>query len=147
MGFDAVNSRGMWEAECAAVGNKWLKILRSQISFIVGGALLQKYEYGDIIKNLFSQEDELENVYPTILPGYDRTARSARQAIIYHGSTPKLFGKHVDMALKLIEKKKDEHKIVFLKSWNEWGEANYMEPDLKYGLGYLKELKKRILGD
>jgi hypothetical protein len=147
MGFDAVNSRGMWEAECAAVGNKWLKILRSQISFRLGGALLQKYEYGDIIKNLFSQEDELENVYPTILPGYDRTARSARQAIIYHGSTPKLFGKHVDMALKLIEKKKDEHKIVFLKSWNEWGEANYMEPDLKYGLGYLKELKKRILGD
>ena len=147
MGFDAVNSRGMWEAECSAVGNKWLKMLRSQISFKFGGAVLQKYKYEDIIDNLFSEEDKEENVYPTILPGYDRTARSARQAIIYHGSTPKLFGKHVDMALKLIQNKKDEHKIVFLKSWNEWGEANYMEPDLKYGLAYLKELKKRIFGD
>jgi hypothetical protein len=144
VGFDAVNSRGMWEAECAAVGNKWLKILRSQISFRFRGALLQKYQYKDIIKHLFSEEDKKENVYPTILPGYDRTARSAREAIIYHGSTPELFGKHLDMALDHIKHKENDHKILFLKSWNEWGEANYMEPDIKHGRKYLNELKKRI---
>jgi hypothetical protein len=137
----------MWEAECAAVGNKWLKMLRSQISFKLGGAVLQKYRYEDIINNLYSEEDKKENVYPTILPGYDRTARSGRQAIIYYGSTPQLFGNHVDSAVKLVENKKEENRIIFLKSWNEWGEANYMEPDLKHGLGYLKELKKRICGN
>lgn len=144
MGFDAVNTRGMWEAECAAVGNKWLKMLRSQISFRLNGAVLQKYDYKDIIEHLYSEDDEIENVYPTILPGYDRTARSAREAVIYHGSTPEFFGRHLDLAFEKIKNKKQEHKILFLKSWNEWGEANYMEPDIKYGWGFLNELKKRV---
>lgn len=44
-------------------------------------------------------------------------------------------------AIKLISKKKDEHKILFLRSWNEWAEGNYMEPDLKFGKGYLDALR------
>lgn len=35
---------------------------------------------------------------------------------------------------------KKQNKIVFLKSWNEWGEGNYMEPDLKYGKGFIRAL-------
>lgn len=31
-----------------------------------------------------------------------------------------------------------------IKSWNEWGEGNYMEPDLKYGRGYINALRKSI---
>ena len=41
-----------------------------------------------------------------------------------------------------IAKKKDEHKIVILKSWNEWGEGNYVEPDIMYGRGYIDALSK-----
>ena len=31
-----------------------------------------------------------------------------------------------------------------LKSWNEWGEGNYMEPDLKFGKEYIKALRDAI---
>ena len=37
-----------------------------------------------------------------------------------------------------------DKQIVFIQAWNEWGEGNYMEPDLKYGRGYLEEMKKAI---
>jgi hypothetical protein len=40
--------------------------------------------------------------------------------------------------------KEPEHRIAFIKSWNEWGEGNYMEPDLKFGRGYLEALKQAI---
>ena len=42
-----------------------------------------------------------------------------------------------------IEKK--DNKICFLKSWNEWGEGNYVEPDLKFGRGFLNSLKEVLV--
>ena len=46
--------------------------------------------------------------------------------------------------LTFVKDKPDEEKIVFLRSWNEWGEGNYIEPDLKYGRGHLEALKKAL---
>ena len=79
------------------------------------------------------------------MPQWDRSPRSGRRAIIYYGSTPQLFGEHIENAFELVKDKEEEHKIIFLKSWNEWGEGNYVEPDIKYGTKYLDELKKRLL--
>lgn len=33
---------------------------------------------------------------------------------------------------------------MFLKSWNEWGEGNYVEPDREFGRGYLETIASRI---
>ena len=33
---------------------------------------------------------------------------------------------------------------MFLKSWNEWGEGNFMEPDLTFGRGFIEALRKAI---
>ena len=44
----------------------------------------------------------------------------------------------------MIKDKPKEHKILFLMSWNEWGEGNYMEPDIEFGKGYIKALREVI---
>ena len=46
------------------------------------------------------------------------------------------------MAMDLVKEKNNEHKIIFLQAWNEWAEGNHVEPDLKYGHGYLDVLEK-----
>ena len=47
-------------------------------------------------------------------------------------------------SIDIIADKEDEHKILFVRSWNEWGEGNYIEPDLKYGHGFLEAIKESI---
>ena len=64
---------------------------------------------------------------------------------MYKNSTPELFEKSVEIALKHIENKQEEHKILFAFAWNEWGEGAYLEPDIKFGRGYLEALRSAII--
>ena len=47
-------------------------------------------------------------------------------------------------AINIIKDKQEEHRIVFLKSWNEWGEGNYVEPDFEFGHGWLEAIKESV---
>ena len=146
MGFDAIAPSNLWYAESKAKG-KIIKMIEHKLRiYFPKIAPLDKYKYKDIIAHLFTEYDKMENGYPSIVPNWDRSPRGGRRAVIYTGSTPELFKKHVLDAMELIKDKQPEHKILFLRSWNEWAEGNYMEPDLKFGHGYLDALKEVILG-
>ena len=95
-------------------------------------------------QNYFAPEDTWENVYPTILPQWDRTPRVASQDGIYVNATPEKFAQHIIRAKEIIKNKGKEHQILFLKSWNEWGEGNYVEPDLMYGHGFLEAIFSNV---
>lgn len=84
-----------------------------------------------------------ENVYPTIIPNWDHSPRSGKRGYVITKSTPNLFKEHVEQIINAVKHKQEP--IVFLKSWNEWGEGNYMEPDLKYGKKYLEVLHDLII--
>jgi hypothetical protein len=141
LGFDAINTNGQWHAESIIKG-KYIKLLKHKLIHKLGGFTLDKYDYKDVIKYLNTDYNKKLEVYPTILPQWDRTARSGRKASIYHGSTPELFAVHVNETINQIMHKPFENRLVFIKSWNEWAEGNYMEPDIEFGHGYLNALKE-----
>lgn len=101
-------------------------------------------EYSDVIKHNDSPLYSVENIYPAIIPNWDPSPRRGLNSLIYNNSSPDLFYNHVKRVLSRINSKKNSNKIVFLKSWNEWAEGNYMEPDLKWGKGYIQALKRAI---
>ncbi|OXA92189.1 glycosyltransferase WbsX family protein [Flavobacterium hercynium] len=90
------------------------------------------------------EEDKKEHIFPSIIPGWDHTPRSGKEGLVMTGSTPEWFESHVKEAVNIIQNKKADNKIIFIKSWNEWAEGNYMEPDLKWGKKYLEALKRQI---
>ena len=99
-------------------------------------------DYSEAIKYLI-YKGKLDNYYyPSVMPNWDNTPRSNKNGVIFHNSTPELFEQHLKDAIDIVKDYPDENKIIFLKSWNEWAEGNHLEPDLKWGLQYLKKIKK-----
>ena len=83
-------------------------------------------------------------VYPTVIPNWDNTARSHTRGVVLHGSTPELFRSHLQEALNLVKSRRIEERIIFVKSWNEWAEGNYLEPDQRFGHDYLKVIRDEV---
>jgi hypothetical protein len=102
------------------------------------------FQYREVSKYFSGEEDSLANVFPSIIPNWDHTPRSGRGGLVYSKSTPDLFRIHLKHLFQRLRKKSRENNVVFIKSWNEWAEGNYMEPDLKYGRRYLEVLKEEI---
>ena len=106
---------------------------------------LQSFNYSEFVPYLSNkEEDSMLQSIPQILCNWDHSPRSGKNALILNNATPNEFGKHVETVLKIVANKPINKRFIFLKSWNEWGEGNYMEPDLRYGKGYIKELAKLI---
>ena len=84
----------------------------------------------------------MSNVFPSIIPNWDHTPRSESKGLVLHESSPELFGIHAKTVFDLVKNKPIEKQVIFIKSWNEWGEGNYMEPDTRFGKRYLNLLKE-----
>ncbi|MCL2074013.1 MAG: glycoside hydrolase family 99-like domain-containing protein [Marinilabiliaceae bacterium] len=140
-GFDAVISRGMNLAQ-ARYETFFIHYMKKAIKQVLKINFVMKYNYSKISRLLFAEEDKWDNIYPTIIPNWDRTPRSGKKSVVWHNCRPEYFKKQVEQAMDIIKNKPEEHKILFLMSWNEWGEGNHVEPDLKYGKGYLEALKE-----
>lgn len=144
LGFDAINSTNLSRADLCT-GSLLGKCLKLFLEKIGVSAIPDIHDYGKSIQYLYTEEDRWENVYPQLIPRWDKTPRMGKGAHIYKGSTPELFGKSIDIALEHIKNKEDEHKILFAFAWNEWGEGAYLEPDLKFGKRYLEQIRNKIL--
>ncbi len=142
-GFDAINSFGRFRAE-ACYQNRFVFSLKLFLKRKMKIPFLDTMDYSKLMKNFFVEEDKWENVYPTIFPQYDRSPRSGSLENVCINSTPENFTVHLKEAISLLEGKEKEHQILFLKSWNEWGEGNYVEPDLKFGSRYLDVLRDTL---
>jgi lipopolysaccharide biosynthesis protein len=143
MGFDAIVTDSKYRAQLLSKG-VFRVALHSFMTKKLGIDYTDRYKQADINKHLFLEADKKENIYPTIFPNWDRTPRSNNDAILVD-STPEVFKDCLLKAQSIIDSKEPEHRLVFMKSWNEWGEGNYVEPDLQYGRGYLNALKEALL--
>lgn len=141
-GYDAVMSSGLAIAQSKASSR--LRMLLYYLGSKTALPIHHRLDYAKVMKHYYTKEDGWENVYPTLLPQWDRTPRAGAKTDPLTDSTPEKFRKTVREAVSLIKGKQPQHRILFLKAWNEWGEGNYVEPDLKFGHGYLDAIRKEI---
>lgn len=103
--------------------------------------------YRDALPFFLEGCSEAPDVYPCAIPNWDNSARSGILAYVLRDSTPDLFRTHLKETLALVESRPPDERLVFIKSWNEWAEGNYLEPDQKFGHEYLDVVREEMLID
>lgn len=106
--------------------------------------LPQIYSYESFVENAFPEKIRRRDFHPCVVPNWDNTPRSGLNGFVLQGSTPELYGKHLREAVSLVADNDPDHRLIFIKSWNEWAETNYLEPDLRWGHSYLEETRKAV---
>jgi hypothetical protein len=102
------------------------------------------YSYQDAIDFGLPEVDPALDQYPVVIPNWDNTPRSNVRGVVLHGSTPELFRIQLEKAVAQVNERPAEKQLIFIKSWNEWAEGNYLEPDQQYGTAYLRVIKETL---
>jgi lipopolysaccharide biosynthesis protein len=77
--------------------------------------------------------------FPCVTPGFDNSPRRrAGGAAVLVGSNPERYGQWLGEVLRTFAPYSDEEDLVFVNAWNEWAEGNHLEPDERWGHGYLE---------
>ncbi len=143
-GFDAVNFQRL------AISFDKNRLKRGWVNYgrKLKGLLLHRpanlADYRKVYPELITEEDKELCVIPSLVPQWDHTPRSGWNGALFVHSTPDYFYRHALMALDAVRDKPVKHRILFLKSWNEWGEGNYMEPDITHGRGFIEALRSAV---
>ncbi len=79
------------------------------------------------------------------MPSWDNTARKQDTGHIFLGASPEAYEKWLDGALSYTDRFAcGDERIVFVNAWNEWGEGNHLEPDMRYKHAYLDATRRAI---
>ena len=79
-----------------------------------------------------------------VVANWDNSPRSGARALVLEGCTPELFEGAMHEAVAAVQGLPSDERIVFLKSWNEWAEGNYVEPDRRHGRAYLRAVASAV---
>ena len=80
-----------------------------------------------------------------VTPSWDNWARRKDGANIFLDSTPEKYGAWLSQAIEdSNERLLGEERIVFINAWNEWAEGNHLEPDERWGHGYLRATRRAL---
>lgn len=140
-GFDSLAPHSLNTALTAYLGNQ-----KNQLKHVFLHRLFRYprwvIDYADLAPFFKNSICDGLSTIPTAIPNWDNTPRIGRRGLVLTGSSPNKFAEHLADSVKGFKNVVAEREqILLIKSWNEWAEGNYLEPDLKYGKRWLEVVK------
>ena len=97
------------------------------------------FDYRQVVVDLLERPDPGYVRHPTIMPGWDNTARRRDFAQVFVNSYPEFYEVWLrEVIARVNERRRGEERLVFINAWNEWAEGAHLEPDQRYGHQYLQ---------
>lgn len=102
------------------------------------------YEYFTLFEQMLDKPDPEYIRFPCVVPSWDNTVRRSSGAVIVRNSSPAMYRTWLHTALYKAASLPNVDPLVFVNAWNEWGEGCHLEPDMKFGRGYLIATKEAV---
>ncbi|MGV6396603.1 glycoside hydrolase family 99-like domain-containing protein [Pseudomonas caspiana] len=99
------------------------------------------YSYDQVVSHAVREEEPDYKLFRTPMLSWDNTARKQNDSHSFHGFSLMRYKQWLAAACSNVfrsTKYSTDEKIVFVNAWNEWAEGTHLEPDRKYGYGYLQ---------
>lgn len=113
----------------------------------VSSAAFQPYyvcDYQDLVTLSLQKPVPSYKRFPCVTPMWDNSTRRKSRALILTNSSPLLYEKWLALVLQRVMQDDSKHKYVFINAWNEWGEGNHLEPDLRHKRSYLESTLRAL---
>jgi lipopolysaccharide biosynthesis protein len=143
-GFDAAAEFQPRSSNSGAVKPRWL---RGRFRALAPSAYRRHRirDYARLVAGALARKPVDYKRFPCVTPGWDNSARRTQQAAsIWVGSTPDLYERWLREVLLRFKPFGDQEDFVFINAWNEWAEGNHLEPDQKWGRGYLEATRRAV---
>ncbi len=100
--------------------------------------------YGDYVALKLGDTAKSPSTFKSVSPMWDNSPRRKRDAVIFQGSTPELYGQWLRHAAKVAMASRQTNQFLFINAWNEWAEGNHLEPCQRWGRKYLESTLSAI---
>jgi len=103
--------------------------------------------YADILPDYLKEYERVSTefdvpYFPHVSVGWDNNPRfQAFRPGVVRDDTPENIEKALRQAKAYVDAHPDQPPLVTVNSWNEWTETSYLEPDDRYGYGYLEAIR------
>jgi GT2 family glycosyltransferase len=102
----------------------------------------QIYDYREYAVSALKKPIPPFTRFRTVMPSWDNTPRRQSHGHAYINSTPGTFQAWLEAVMQCTrEQNAPDQRFVFINAWNEWGEGAYLEPDRRFGRGYLQAIR------
>jgi GT2 family glycosyltransferase len=103
------------------------------------------HDYRELVMKYVQREIPAFTRFRGIMPSWDNTARQQHNAVIFAHGNPGAYQAWLEFVIsQTLEQNFGDERIVFISAWNEWAEGNHLEPDQRFGHGYLEATRNAL---
>jgi len=103
------------------------------------------FDYREFVLDWLARPDASYVLHPTVMPGWDNTARRPDHALTFINSAPEMYEIWLrEVVQRVVEQRSPNQRLVFINAWNEWAEGAHLEPDQRYGRQYLDATRRAL---
>lgn len=141
-GMDAAVERVLHDWTDGAVPN-----IRDQLHpyWPMSGSVL---DYSSVADHYMTKSLETDyTLFRSLVPTWDNTARYGTGALALHAFNPKKMQEWMEQLIRYSEENLPaDRRFVVVNAWNEWAEGAHLEPDTRFGYGYLNAIGRALCG-